>query len=221
MLFYFACEAAGASSARHSLRPLNFRRLHTIQTSSASRGGIAEVWVCFGKMDTHVCELPVPSWREAQPHRWSLSLPLVGSRRAKLALGWREAPGGVDPAWKRPHPSHRSRCSRCATLPTKVGGIRKTSFARLEPTKVGGIRKSGRTCQASKFTGLWVLLSQEGEAKASRDNKQQGRNGAHVAPVMGGAIRGRERPKTALPRLQCAISHCSKTFYGDRRLHTA
>ena len=25
MLFYFACEAAGASSARHSLRPLNFR----------------------------------------------------------------------------------------------------------------------------------------------------------------------------------------------------
>jgi hypothetical protein len=147
--------------------------------------------------------------------------PLAGSRRAKLALGWREAPGGVDPAWKRPHPSHRSRCSRCATLPTKVGGIRKTSFARLEPTKVGGIRKSGRTCQASKFTGLWVLLSQEGEAKASRDNKQQGRNGAHVAPVMGGAIRGRERPKTALPRLQCAISHCSKTFYGDRRLHTA
>src|SRR5260221_12909270 len=25
-LFYFACEAAGASSARHSLRPLTFRR---------------------------------------------------------------------------------------------------------------------------------------------------------------------------------------------------
>src|SRR5258707_3739454 len=25
-LFYFACEAAGASSARHSLRPLSFRR---------------------------------------------------------------------------------------------------------------------------------------------------------------------------------------------------
>jgi len=48
MLFYFACEAAGASSARHSLRPLNFRWLHTIQTSRGSRGEIAEVWVTLG-----------------------------------------------------------------------------------------------------------------------------------------------------------------------------
>ena len=27
-----------------------------------------------------------------------------------------------------PHPSHRSRRSRCATLPTKVGGIRKSEL---------------------------------------------------------------------------------------------
>ena len=32
---------------------------------------------------------------------------------------------------------------------------------------------------------------------------------------------GEKGPKRLLPRLQCAISHCSKTFYGDRRLHTA
>ena len=175
MLFYFACEAAGASSARHSLRPLNFRWLYTMQNSRGSRGEIAEVWVCFGKMDTHVCELPVPSWREAQPHRRSLSLPLVGSRRAKLALRWREAPGGVDPAWKRPHPSHRSRCSRCATLPTKVGGIRKTSFARLDPTKRGGMTKSGRHCQPSKFSWLWVLLSQEGRGESEQGQQAAGK----------------------------------------------
>ena len=45
MLFYFACEATGASSARHSLRPLNFRCASSLANSSASRGENAEVWV--------------------------------------------------------------------------------------------------------------------------------------------------------------------------------
>jgi hypothetical protein len=42
MLFYFACEAASASSARHSLRPLNFRWLYVWQNSRGTRGEIAE-----------------------------------------------------------------------------------------------------------------------------------------------------------------------------------
>src|SRR6476469_7100892 len=47
-LFYFTCEAAGASSTRHSLRPL-LGGLKEIswQTSGASRGENAESWL-FG-----------------------------------------------------------------------------------------------------------------------------------------------------------------------------
>jgi hypothetical protein len=46
MLFYFACEAAGASSARHSLRPLNFQmRFMASKTRAATGGEIAEVWL--------------------------------------------------------------------------------------------------------------------------------------------------------------------------------
>ena len=51
MLFIFAHEAAGASCARHSLRPLNFRRLHLYlpQNSRASRGETAEVCANRGR----------------------------------------------------------------------------------------------------------------------------------------------------------------------------
>src|SRR4051794_7901925 len=45
MLFYFACEAAGASSARHSLRPLNFRCASRLANSREARGENAEAWV--------------------------------------------------------------------------------------------------------------------------------------------------------------------------------
>src|SRR6202048_2619240 len=66
-----------------------------------------------------------------------LSLPLVGSRRAKLALrGPAEGRSGGGCFSKQdsralpcanPHPSHRSLRSRCATL--------RASFARLDPTR--------------------------------------------------------------------------------------
>jgi hypothetical protein len=46
VLFYFAREAAGASRARHSLRPLIFRWQEVqMQTSGASRREIANVWL--------------------------------------------------------------------------------------------------------------------------------------------------------------------------------
>jgi len=45
MLFYFACEAAGASSTRHSLRPLNFRcasyLANLARITRRDRGGVA------------------------------------------------------------------------------------------------------------------------------------------------------------------------------------
>src|SRR2546423_6024510 len=45
MLFYFACEAAGASSARHSLRPLIFRCANLPaklgRIAPRDRGGVA------------------------------------------------------------------------------------------------------------------------------------------------------------------------------------
>jgi hypothetical protein len=45
MLFYFACEAAGASSARHSLRPLMFQTRKLPAKLARMRGEIAEVCV--------------------------------------------------------------------------------------------------------------------------------------------------------------------------------
>ena len=65
MLFYFACEAAGASSARHSLRPLNFRWLTQCKTRADHA---ARSRKCVGNAG-------------------ALSLPLLWG-------GWREAPGG-------------------------------------------------------------------------------------------------------------------------------
>jgi hypothetical protein len=44
--FLFCTRGCGASSARHSLRPLNFRWLQIEQHSRGSRGEIAEAWVC-------------------------------------------------------------------------------------------------------------------------------------------------------------------------------
>ena len=44
-LFYFACEAAGASRARHSLRPLMFEGGTFRQTSRGLSGEIAKLWL--------------------------------------------------------------------------------------------------------------------------------------------------------------------------------
>src|SRR5437588_12067788 len=46
MLFYFACEAAGASSARHSLRPLRFQPRKSsgkLARMRRDRGGVSHV----------------------------------------------------------------------------------------------------------------------------------------------------------------------------------
>jgi hypothetical protein len=42
---YFACEAAGASRARHSLRPLFSGGEGCLHNSGASRGEIAKLWL--------------------------------------------------------------------------------------------------------------------------------------------------------------------------------
>jgi hypothetical protein len=74
--------------------------------------------------------VPAPSLPTIQPHRRSSSLPRLrwGRDERSSLLAWREAPGGVNSRTDEiaPHPSHRSRRSRCATLPTKVGGTRKS-----------------------------------------------------------------------------------------------
>jgi hypothetical protein len=43
--FIFACEAAGAAGARHSLRPLIFRRRDVQKKLARTRGEIAELWL--------------------------------------------------------------------------------------------------------------------------------------------------------------------------------
>ena len=86
---FFARETAGASSARHSLRPLifqtRFTRSKLERITRRDRGGVG---VLLRRIDgVGVGELSRRIGRCS-------SLPLVGSRRAKLALGWPEAPGG-------------------------------------------------------------------------------------------------------------------------------
>jgi hypothetical protein len=58
--FTFAREAAGASSARHSLRPLMFRAEGSNQNSRGTSGEIADVCVIVG------CE-GVPHWLSSPP----------------------------------------------------------------------------------------------------------------------------------------------------------
>ena len=53
--FYFCTRGRGASSARHSLRPLNFRWLHVLQNSRRICGEIAEAWVGVNCQRCH-CE---------------------------------------------------------------------------------------------------------------------------------------------------------------------
>jgi hypothetical protein len=45
VLSTFARKAAGASSVRHSLRPLNFRRAGRLQQTSRACGEIAKLWL--------------------------------------------------------------------------------------------------------------------------------------------------------------------------------
>src|SRR5450755_2330350 len=79
--FYFACEAAGASSARHSLRPLNWRAGVSRQNSRETRGEIAKLRL---KMPRRHCE-------ERLVRRSSTSHPSAVARRAKVEGGSDEA----------------------------------------------------------------------------------------------------------------------------------
>src|SRR4051812_10821067 len=56
MLFYFACEAAGALSARHSLRPLMFqmaRATAKLGHAPRERGGVSNFGVVPAHAGTH------------------------------------------------------------------------------------------------------------------------------------------------------------------------
>src|SRR3954468_13419945 len=90
MLFYFACEAAGASSARHSLRPQLFWGERFMHRSGASRREMAEVCaistaVIASEAKQSIFDLAMPSrgllrsarndGSGAQKYRGSSSLP--------------------------------------------------------------------------------------------------------------------------------------------------
>ena len=79
-----------------------------------------------------------PSLRTVQPHRRSSSLQSGRDKKERASLansafssslpffdgegGAKRRVGGSSPRMKQPHPSRRSRRSRCATLPTEDGG---------------------------------------------------------------------------------------------------
>ena len=112
---------------------------------------------------------------------------------------------------------HAARSRRCvfvsAKMDTHVPKIMAASSRGANTTKqsscLSGLSPpwiaslAGAMPSFEIFVGCGPCFRGKDEAKASRDNKQQGRNCAHVAPVMGGAIRerhvGEKRPKTAAP----------------------
>ena len=159
MLFYFACEAAGASSTRHSPRPLNVQK--ALQDAKLARGvrrdrggvcvssrgkkGKLCVWKCTGRVAYSATASPV------------LSLPLLWG-------GWREAPGGANSRITKQPPPVTSLAPLTMCHP-------RASFARLDPTKVGGIRKSelrspwtqkGRAARSRRCAAPCVVLAKAG-----------------------------------------------------------
>jgi hypothetical protein len=146
MLFYFACEAAGASSARHSLRPLNFRWLHTIQISRGSRGEIADVcceypprhceertrrsnpaFLCVGSMDCFACARNDRTKLILRTPSCVQYIRLDGLHPSHLRGGWHIVSGANDVTgggWCRRRGILRIICAAPhsalrATLPTK------------------------------------------------------------------------------------------------------
>ena len=149
----FACEAAGASSARHSLRPLNFRWLHTIQISRGSRGEIAEVcceypprhceertrrsnpaFLCVGSMDCFACARNDRTKLILRTPSCIQYIRLDGLHPSHLRGGWHIVSGANDVTgggWCRRRGILRIICAAPhpalrTTLPTKVGGTRKS-----------------------------------------------------------------------------------------------
>jgi len=126
--------------------------LYTMQNSRGSRGEIAEVWAVL-KFEVELALFLIPPT-------------FVGSRRAKLALGWHIVSGANDVTgggWCRrrdilriicaaPHPALR------ATLPTKVGGIRRSELRSSRPHKSGGKKRAAvmRGANATKQSILAV-----------------------------------------------------------------
>src|ERR1700737_5567590 len=79
--FYFACEAAGASSARHSLRPLISQRQEFKERLARMRGEIAKL--CPMNIS---CHRPPPGRRNAPPDdrlRRAIPYPRDASDRAE------------------------------------------------------------------------------------------------------------------------------------------
>jgi len=155
-IYFFPREAAGASSTRHSPRPLTCRWLHDFQNSRGGRGEIVEV----------CCELSAMSLHSATASPVFIPPPVFGGVETSEACSWGGAKRRVGVARaqrNRPHPSHRSRAlTTCHP---------RASFARLDPTRVGGIRKSelrwtrGRSVAARRphpsrrrFAPLWMRL---------------------------------------------------------------
>ena len=74
-LFYFACEAAGASCARHSLRPLIEEGGTSEQNSREMRGEIAKL---CQRMTAAVC------FRHCEPRGRANARPMTGSAKQSI-----------------------------------------------------------------------------------------------------------------------------------------
>src|SRR5260221_13976574 len=76
-LFYFACEAAGASSARHSLRPLFFWANGFCKTSGDQRRGNAESYLDLtslrGAKRRSKSTSVIPGWSEGPDLRCAIA----------------------------------------------------------------------------------------------------------------------------------------------------
>ena len=154
--FYFACEAAGASSTRHSPRPLNVQK--ALQDAKLARGvrrdrggvcvssrgkkGKLCVWKCTGRVAYSATASPV------------LSLPLLWG-------GWREAPGGANSRITKQPPPVTSLAPLTMCHP-------RASFARLDPTK-GRDKKERASLDTREKRGGAPATSFETALRAPQD----------------------------------------------------
>src|SRR5437868_12158435 len=131
MLFYFACEAAGALSARHSLRPLMFRmarRKAELGYAPRDRAGVCHL---RARLTLHTGLLPSPVFVASSWGGWHIVSAAI------RCVGWGACP--TERILTTPTPASAS------LWPTLLKGEGKegASFACLDPPRRG--QKDGAT----------------------------------------------------------------------------
>src|SRR5437868_920511 len=131
MLFYFACEAAGASRARHSLRPYFFRGRRFMHHSGAGRRGNAEVCAITTPVIARSESDEAIHLRSGDADPWiaSLALAMTGAERGSIPVRGCGVSMDLDPS-PQPSPTRgegaNHRCRQINFPPTALALTQRT-----------------------------------------------------------------------------------------------